>query len=167
MVLVIVIVIGNLPVIPTAGPCGLDVQNRSFFSDVVSFFECFGCVYSCPVMTVTLSFATLQAGSASYSDHQGAANLEISFNNPESATKIDSIQLTPNNATQPLLVYQCPAQNNCVPATGLVLKGNAVTIFNTTSTALYVSSNVTAEENVQYVFTFSNGDSVSGELVAQ
>jgi hypothetical protein len=166
IILVAVLIIADLPIIPTEDPCGIGTQNESFFSRVGYFFQClFGCLYSCPVLTVTLSSALLYAGTASYSDLQGTARLDLVLNNPGTATGIVSIQMDADNET--LSMFQYPTLTYCHAPMGLIVAGNGVTAFNSTNTASYLSNNIRTNETVQYIINFENGQSIQGVLVAQ
>lgn len=86
-----------------------------------------------------------------------------------SATKIVSIQATSeeNNGSQSLTFYQCPSQTECGAPSDLTVAGNSVTGFSNATSAFYPLSNITSGETLNYVITFANGQSISGDLIAE
>jgi hypothetical protein len=133
--------------------------------NLASYLSCTpGCDNS--VKTLTISSATLFAGSPSSANHQGTSKLEVVFNNPGSQTEIISMFVTtPSNSS--VTIYQCQSAVSCGALTDVELSAGTNAYFNTPSTIFYLSSNIVQGEAYNYDFNFANGQSVFGSLVAQ
>lgn len=124
------------------------------------------------VSTITPFWVNLSAGSASSLQMRGTASLTAVIANPSSTrTSISSVTLTPSGSnSSSFTIYQCPSFDLCEAvgnsSLSIILNANQVGLFNSTTSAFYVSSYIGLNQDYQYMISFANGQSVSGNLIA-
>jgi hypothetical protein len=171
MALVSLVVVVNLPIINTgviASGCSSFsncTQPHPVYESIAQEYCLYGCLYACCPDVITLEFVTLYAGIASNISFRGTAHLVVGFNNPASSTRLSSYSFwTPGNSS--INFYQCSTYVSCTALSKPTLSGNSVTKFDNATSELYLSSDIISNETYNYVFNFTNGQSVSGTIRA-
>jgi flagellin-like protein len=123
-------------------------------------------LFGSDVKQIGLTSASLYSGTATTTSSQGYANLQISFVNPSSQTKISSIVLTGMGLTT-TTIYQCSSPTSCAAINSPTVLANGVTYFNTVTTAFYPGAILVSGGGYSYTINFANGQSISGYLIAQ
>lgn len=127
--------------------------------------------WNCPLETITVSAATLYAGSASSSSFRGTANFSLSLNSDVS-TNLTSLTLTlpgannrstPSNAT----VFQCTSNTQCAGISSLQILAGSITNFTSSATVFRFPSAILPGKAYIYEISFANAQSISGSVVAQ
>jgi hypothetical protein len=173
VVMIAILIATNLPIIPSAswygcdpvGGCYTHTDYQSFMQDQCMYPYVCMCACGGGAPTITLAAALLYSGTPSSPTHRGSGMLKVVFNNPGEKTEISSIEITSTNTTS-IAVYECQSPTFCSGAVNLVMAGGSIDAFNSTS-SLYFSQAIVPRAIYDYVFNFANGQSVSGDLIAQ
>jgi len=141
------------------------------------------------VNTVTLASATLYAGSTSFQSNRGKASFMFTLNNPGAETYISSLSMWQDNQTiyygNSTSVIATITPENSIQISAWKLRGNQTnevnfsihSLVNSISSGMVTSfsfypdtstpMNFTKDEVWNYSIQCTNGQSVSGSLIAQ
>ena len=118
------------------------------------------------VKTIQLTSAILSSGAATTTSASGS-NFLLTFNNPGGSTNISSIALTSGGQTVSVpTYYKCTSPTSC---TAIVTFADAFVIANGAGeqATVYFGAVLNSGNTYSYVITFTNGQSITGSLIAQ
>jgi hypothetical protein len=170
----------NLPIVNTGVDgydCSFSPSNKSDLTDCTAQYNyesilqildplIYGCGFGCPnVRTITVAYAYLQSGTGSTLQNRGTANFSVRFNNPDTTTTISSSYNFTSSGGTSIALYSCTEVSTCESNTTLIIPSTDTTsYFNTT---FYMSATIVPDVTYNYFFEFTDGQSVSGTLIAQ
>lgn len=119
--------------------------------------------------SVTLHSGVVSAGASSCSTSGNSSYFLIVLYNPDPNTSVSNVILTSNSGQAPSSAYYLDSNNNCVQISiqnqPLVSHGGTttLTIFFSRSSSFLIQPN----QVFNYDIAFSNGQSLSGSVIAQ